>query len=57
VLDKDIPQYIHDNTDDEQSHASFINAYLAANGADPINLDKSARCPAAKRLALVRSAA
>ena len=39
VLDKDIPQYIHDNADDERSHASFINAYLAANGADPINLD------------------
>ena len=35
VLDKDIPQYIHDNADDEQSHANFINAYLAANGADP----------------------
>ena len=40
VLDKDLPQYIHDNADDEQSHANFINAYLAANGADPINLDK-----------------
>jgi ferritin-like protein len=40
VLDKDISQYIHDNADDEQSHANFINAYLAANGADPINLDK-----------------
>src|SRR3954467_11821600 len=39
VLDKDIPQYIHDNADDEQSHASFINAYLEANGAQPINLD------------------
>jgi hypothetical protein len=40
VLDEDIPQYIHDNADDEQSHANFINAYLEANGADPINLDK-----------------
>src|ERR671929_949750 len=30
VLDKDIPQYIHDNADDEQSHANFINAYLEA---------------------------
>jgi hypothetical protein len=40
VLDDDMPQYIHDNADDEQSHANFINAYLAANGADPINLDK-----------------
>jgi hypothetical protein len=36
VLDKDIPQYIHDNADDEQSHANFINAYLAVTGARQI---------------------
>ena len=48
VLDKDIPQYIHDNADDEQSHASFINAYLAANGADPVNLDKFRTVPGSK---------
>src|SRR5262245_35946796 len=28
VLDDDIPKYIHDNADDERSHAKFINAYL-----------------------------
>src|SRR6266540_5984310 len=28
VLDEDIPQYIHDNTDDEFTHFDFINAYL-----------------------------
>jgi rubrerythrin len=39
VLDEDMPQYIHDNADDEQSHADFINAYLKARGAQPINLD------------------
>jgi ferritin-like protein len=39
VLDEDMDQYIHDNTDDEFSHANFINAYLEAHGADPINLD------------------
>src|SRR5262245_29307286 len=39
VLDEDMPQYIHDNADDEQSHADFINAYLQARGAQPINLD------------------
>jgi len=39
VLDEDMDQYIHDNADDEQSHADFINAYLEAHGADPINLD------------------
>ena len=48
VLDKDIPQYIHDNADDEQSHANFINAYLEANGADPINLDKFRTLPSSK---------
>jgi len=34
-----MPQYIHDNTDDEISHAAFINAYLASKGADTVNLD------------------
>jgi hypothetical protein len=27
-LDADMPQYIHDNTDDEFSHHAFLNAYL-----------------------------
>jgi hypothetical protein len=48
VLDDDIPQYIHDNADDERSHANFINGYLAANGADPINLDKFRTLPSSK---------
>jgi len=48
VLDEDLPQYIHDNADDEQSHASFINGYLAANGAEPINLDKFRTLPSSK---------
>jgi hypothetical protein len=39
VLDEDMAQYIHDNTDDEQSHADFINAYLQARGEQPISLD------------------
>jgi len=34
-LDGDMPQYITDNTDDELSHAAFLNAYLHAHGADP----------------------
>jgi hypothetical protein len=33
-------QYIHDNTEDEFSHFTFINAYLVSIGADPVNLDK-----------------
>ena len=39
VIDEDMDQYIHDNADDEQSHANFINSYLQARGEQPINLD------------------
>ncbi|HUN87176.1 MAG TPA: twin-arginine translocation signal domain-containing protein, partial [Terriglobales bacterium] len=38
-LDDDMPQYIHDNTEDELTHEVFINAYLAAHGAPTVNLD------------------
>ncbi len=40
VLDSDMSQYIHDNTEDEYSHFTFINAYLVSRGADPVNLEK-----------------
>ena len=40
VLDGDMPQYIHDNTDDEISHFTFLNAYLVSKGAEPVNLDR-----------------
>jgi Ferritin-like domain len=40
VLDGDMPQYIHDNTEDELTHFQFINAYLASKGANPVNLDQ-----------------
>src|SRR4030088_2449915 len=39
-LDGDMPQYISDNTDDEESHAAFLNAYLLSKGAEPVNLDR-----------------
>ena len=32
ILDGDQPQYISDNTDDEISHAAFLNAYLQSKG-------------------------
>src|SRR5438876_2788397 len=48
VLDEDMPQYIHDNTEDEFSHFTFINAYLVAKGADPVNLDKFRTLPSSK---------
>jgi hypothetical protein len=38
-LDGDMPQYIADNTDDEISHAAFLNAYLISKGVEPIDLD------------------
>jgi len=37
ILDGDMPQYIHDNTDDEISHRDFLNAYLKSKGAQPID--------------------
>jgi hypothetical protein len=39
ILDGDMPQYIHDNTDDERSHARFLNNYLMSKGQTPVNLD------------------
>src|ERR1700678_816064 len=39
-LDTDGPQYITSNTNDEISHAAFINAYLESRGAEPVNLDE-----------------
>lgn len=39
VLDSDMAQYIHDNTDDEITHFTFLNAYLASNGASTVNLE------------------
>jgi hypothetical protein len=48
AIDDDMPQYIHDNTDDEFTHFKFINAYLASRGADPVNLDKFRTLPGSK---------
>ncbi len=45
VLDADMPQYIHDNTEDEFTHQNFINAYLVSKGADPVNLDQFRTLP------------
>jgi Ferritin-like domain len=39
VLDGDMNQYIHDNTDDEFTHEDFINAYLASKGEDQVDLE------------------
>jgi hypothetical protein len=47
-LDGDMPQYISDNTDDERSHAAFLNAYLRSIGAEPVNLDQFRTLPSSK---------
>src|SRR5947199_1356110 len=40
VLDADMDQYIHDNTEDELTHEVFINAFLASKRADTVDLDE-----------------
>jgi hypothetical protein len=39
VLDADMAEYVHDNTDDEFTHQNFLNAYLVSKGAEPVNLE------------------
>jgi hypothetical protein len=39
AIDDDMPQYIHDNTDDEFTHQNFLNAYLESKGASPVDLE------------------
>jgi hypothetical protein len=48
VLDEDMAQYIHDNTEDEFTHFDFINAYLMSHGVQPVNLDKFRTLPSSK---------
>src|SRR6266496_4370142 len=47
-LDGDMDQYIHDNTEDEFTHFTFINAYLVSKGANPVNLDRFRTLPSSK---------
>ncbi len=39
VIEDEMGDYIHDNTDDEITHHQFLNAYLVSRGAPPANLD------------------
>src|SRR6202008_5064176 len=48
LLDGDMPQYIHDNTDDEISHARFLSNYLESIGAAPVDLTPFAELPSSK---------
>lgn len=47
-MDEDMDQYISDNTEDELSHEVFLNAYLAAKGADTVNLDAFRTLPSSQ---------
>jgi hypothetical protein len=48
ILDGDMPQYIHDNTDDEISHAAFLGNYLLSKGAQPVDLSRFAALPSSQ---------
>ena len=47
-LDADMPQYIHDNTRDELSHETFINAFLESKGAESVDLDQFRTLPSSR---------
>jgi Ferritin-like domain len=47
-LDGDMAQYISDNTDDELSHAAFLNAYLISKGEEPVDLDAFRNLPSSQ---------
>src|ERR1700730_10715106 len=48
ILDGDMPQYIHDNTDDEISHAAFLKNYLESKGAGAVSLEPFRHLPTSK---------
>ena len=47
-LDPDGPQYISSNNLDEQSHATFLNAYLESIGAPAVNFDQYRTLPSSQ---------
>jgi len=49
LLDGDMDQYVHDNTDDEFTHHRFLNNYLESRGAKAVDLSLlSAGLPSSK---------
>jgi hypothetical protein len=48
VLDEDMPQYVHDNTEDEFTHFTFLNAYLESRGREAVDLKEFANLPSSK---------
>jgi hypothetical protein len=56
ILDGDMPQYIHDNADDEKSHAAFLNNYLMSKGEAPVSLEQFRRLPSSQATGAVTDA-
>ena len=48
LLDGDMAQYIHDNTDDEFTHHRFLNNYLISKGAEPVDFSHFATLPSSQ---------
>jgi len=48
ILDGDMDTYIHDNTDDEISHAAFLAKYLESKGSSAVNLQPFRHLPSSK---------
>ena len=48
ILDGDMAQYIHDNTDDEISHASFLKNYLESKGSEEVDLRRFRELPSSQ---------
>jgi hypothetical protein len=48
VLDADMAQYVHDNTEDEFTHFTFINAYLEARGGKSVSLEHFRTLPSSR---------
>jgi hypothetical protein len=47
-LDGDMNQYIHDNTEDELTHETFINAFLTSKRSSSVSLDQFRTLPSSK---------
>ncbi|HET8924713.1 MAG TPA: twin-arginine translocation signal domain-containing protein [Candidatus Acidoferrum sp.] len=55
-LDGDMPQYIHDNTDDEISHQRFLGNYLASKGVKSADLSPFRVLPSSQADGAVKTA-
>ena len=56
LLDGDMPQYIHDNTDDEISHQRFLGNYLASKGVKSADLSPFRVLPSSQADGAVKTA-